>query len=112
MISVESDLSDLLQIVVGDQKGEKGQSFGLLNEGKKWRIKDNNFKREIIFAGLGWGHLPLHSIEREIAEKKLVVLEFENIHPRELIINLIRHKKHSLGPVAKILWNELAESKK
>jgi len=111
-ISNQGHLADLLQIVVGDQKGEKGQSFGLLNDGRKWRIRDNNFKREIILAGLGWGHLPFHSIEREIAEKKLVVLEFENIHPRELTINLIRHKRFSLGPVAKTLWNELADSKK
>lgn len=111
-IKVQSDLLKIDQIVVGDQLGGKGQSFGLLDDGKKWRITDNNFKREIIIAGLGWGHLPLHSIARELQEKKLIAIEFEDIHPRELEINLIRHKKYPLGPVGKNLWNKLTKFKK
>ena len=58
-------------------------------------------------AGMGWGHLPITTIEREIKEKKVIVLNFEDIHPRELEIYLIRLKKHQLGPVAKKLWEEL-----
>lgn len=111
-VSSQADLADIDQIVVGDKKGTKGVSFGLLDQGKKWRINDNNFKREIILAGLGWGHLPEHVIDREIKEKKLVVLDYEDIHPRELDINLIRHKKHHLGVVAKIFWDELVSGKK
>ncbi len=108
----QTDLASIDQIVVGDKKGSKGMSFGLLDQGKKWRIRDSNFKREIIMAGLGWGHLPAHSIEREIDEKKLMILDFEDIHPRELDIKLIRHKKHQLGVVAKTLWDELVSGKK
>lgn len=102
----QEDLSEISQIVVSD-KNKNGASFGLLDEGKKWRLLDANFKREIILAGLGWGHLPLHSIERELKEKKLVVLDFEDIHPRDLAIHLIRLKKFPLGVVAKSLWDEL-----
>ncbi|WPU67130.1 LysR family transcriptional regulator [Peredibacter starrii] len=105
----QKDLLEIDQIVIGD-KNPRGASFGLLDEGRKWRINDNNFKRDIIFAGLGWGHLPDHSIVRELAEKKLVVLEFEDIHPRELVINLIRHKRHQLGVVANLLWEELKKN--
>jgi DNA-binding transcriptional LysR family regulator len=103
-IKDQSDLNQIDQIVVGDKSGPKGTSFGLLESGKKWRISDSNFKRDIILAGLGWGHLAEHSIETEIREKKLVVLDFEDIHPRELEINLIRHKKNQLGVVSKELW--------
>jgi DNA-binding transcriptional LysR family regulator len=106
-VKEQGDLSLIDQIVVGDKNGPKGTSFGLLESGKKWRINDNNFKRDIILAGLGWGHLADHTIERELAEKKLVVLDFEDIHPRELDINLIRLKRHQLGVVAKSLWDEL-----
>lgn len=111
-VSSQSDLAEIDQIVLGDKRGSKGVSFGLLDQGKKWRINDNNFKREIIMAGLGWGHLPEHVIDKEIKEKKLVVLDFEDIHPRVLDINLIRHKKHHLGVVAKIFWDELVSVKK
>ncbi len=105
-VTHQSQLLDIEQIVVGDKN--KGQSsFGLLESGKKWRLNDSTFKREIILAGLGWGHLPDHDIHRELKEGGLVVLDFEDIHPRELEINLIRLKKNPLGLVAKVLWEEL-----
>lgn len=103
----QADLLEIDQIVLGDRSGPKGRSLGLLEGGKRWRISDNNFKREIILAGLGWGHIAEHTIERELGEKKLVVLDFEDIHPRELAIHLIRPKKVQLGPVTKALWDEL-----
>lgn len=102
----QSDLLDIDQVVIAD-KNPTGVSFGLLESGKKWRITDSNFKHEIILAGLGWGHMPLGVVERDIKEKKLIVLEFEDIHPRDLEINLIRLKKTQPGPVAKKLWEEL-----
>ena len=103
----QDQLLEIDQIVVGDKAGSKGMSFGLLDGGKKWRLNDNNFKLEIILAGLGWGHLPEHLIEREIKDNKLIVLKFADIHPRKLEINLIRLKKHQLGLVARNLWEEL-----
>ncbi len=103
----ETDLREIDQVVVGDRIGTAGVSFGLLEGGKKWRIGDSNFKREIILAGLGWGHLTEHSIERELREKKLVALDFDSVRPRRLTINLIRLKKHRLGIVAAGLWQEL-----
>lgn len=105
-VKTQKDLLHIDQVVVGD-KNPKGASFGLLDEGKKWRMTDNNFKQDIIFAGLGWGHLPMHTVEREIKEKKIIVLNFEDIHPRDLEIYLIRLKKHQFGPIAKKLWEEL-----
>jgi DNA-binding transcriptional LysR family regulator len=103
----QQDLLEIDQVVVTDRNRGSRSSFGLLDGGRKWFMSDSNFKREIILAGLGWGHLPEHSIEREIKEKKLVVLEFEDIRPRRLDINLIRLKKMPLGVVGKALWEEL-----
>lgn len=105
-IKTQEDLSEISQIVISD-KNKNGASFGLLDEGKKWRLNDANFKREIILAGLGWGHLPEHAIEQELKEKKLTIINFVDIHPRELAIYLIRLKKINFGIVAKSLWNEL-----
>jgi DNA-binding transcriptional LysR family regulator len=105
----ESDLLDIEQIVIADKAGPKGQSFGLLDGGKKWRLSDANFKHDIILAGLGWGHLPEHTIAREVKEGKLIVLNFESIKPRELSINLIRLKKQHMGIVSKKLWEEMTK---
>jgi DNA-binding transcriptional LysR family regulator len=105
-IKEQKDLIDIEQIVISD-KNPNGASFGLLDNGKKWRVLDNNFKRQIILSGLGWGHLPLSSIERELKEKKLIVLEFHDIRPRALDIHLIRLRNHNFGPIAKKLWDDL-----
>jgi DNA-binding transcriptional LysR family regulator len=105
-IRSQADLKELEQVVVSDNQGVRGGNFGLLEGGKKWRITDGHFKREIILAGLGWGHLPEHQIRRELDEKKLLVLEFEDIHPKNLQIHLIRLKKHQLGIIGNKLWNQ------
>lgn len=106
-VDQEEKLLSLDQIVVGGKVEKKGLSFGLLENGKKWRVTDNNFKREIIMAGMGWGHLPEHTISRELHEGKLITLNFREVQPRELVINLIRLKKNNFGIVARSLWNEL-----
>ena len=106
-LKYEEQLLTIDQIVIGDKNKSKS-SFGLLEGGKRWRLTDANLKREIIFAGLGWGHMPAHYVEREIREKKLIVLNFENVHPRTLDVNLIRLKKNQFGPVARALWDELS----
>src|SRR5690606_26439715 len=45
-VKKQSDLLEIDQIVVGDKNGPRGQSFGLLDNGKKWRLADGNFKRD------------------------------------------------------------------
>lgn len=106
-VKEQAHLLEIDQIVVADKNATKGASFGLLDNGKKWRLVDNNFKRDIIVAGLGWGHLPENTILQELKEKKLMILNFEDIRPRELDINIIRLKKSYQGPVARRLWDEL-----
>jgi DNA-binding transcriptional LysR family regulator len=111
-VKSQDDLLEIDQIVVTDKGGAKGISFGLLDNGKKWRLADSNFKRELILAGFGWGHLPEHQIEAEIHDKKLTILKFRDIFPRDLSINLIRLKKHQSGIVARTLWEELSSLRK
>ena len=106
-VGSQADLVEIDQIIVSDKNKNSPVSFGIMAGGRKWRLNDSNFKREIILAGLGWGHLAEHSIERELADHKLVVLNFEDVHPRNLDINVIRLKKAPMGVVARTLWEEL-----
>jgi len=108
-IKSEVDLQKIKQIVLSEKNPQSSnQSFGLLSDGMKWYVNDAQFKHEIILSGLGWGHIPYHSIERELKEKKLTILKLETIYPKELDIFLIKLKKKSLGPVATKLWDELS----
>lgn len=106
-ISGEKDLLEFEQIIVGDKSGEKGTTFGFLQGGKKWRLSDVNFKKDVIIAGLGWGHMAEHTIINEIRDKKLTIMNFESIKPRELPIYLIRLRKQPLGIVSQALWDEM-----
>jgi DNA-binding transcriptional LysR family regulator len=106
-IKSQDDLRTIDQIVVSDQNKSSKANFGLLSGGRKWFLSESNFKREIILAGLGWGHLPAHTVSEEVKQGKLHVLNFEAVKPRKLDINLIRLRKQTLGPVAKSLWEEL-----
>lgn len=106
-ISSEKDLQKIDQLVVGDSNPEGNVSFGLLESGRKWRVKEGQLKTHLIFAGLGWGHLPEHEIRNKIDNGELKVLEFENIKPKNLEINLIRLKDDPLGPVSSALWDFL-----
>jgi DNA-binding transcriptional LysR family regulator len=37
-----------------------------------WRVADNATKLALILGGIGWGSLPIWSIERELSEGRLV----------------------------------------
>lgn len=106
-VKSQRDLYSIDQIVIEDSSGLNGVSFGILENGRQWRIKDSKFKNDIILSGLGWGHLPEHEVSREINEGKLTVLNFEDIYPRDLDIKLIRLKNSPLGIVGKVLWERL-----
>lgn len=106
-IKSQNDLYTIDQIVVADSSGINGVSFGIVQNARRWRINDSKFKNDIILSGLGWGHLPEHEVLREVKEGKLTVLNFEDIHPRELDIKLIRLKREPLGIVGKALWERL-----
>ena len=67
-----AELADHLQIVVPDpSRLTEGRDFGVLSPGT-WHVSDNEMKRALILAGVGWGSLPLWLIERDLAEGRLV----------------------------------------
>lgn len=105
----EKDLRRIDQLVLSDSNPDADVNFGLIEAGKKWRVKDAQLKTHLILAGLGWGHLPEHDIKEKIESGELVVLDFKTTHPKELEISLIKLKDNKLGPVASSLWSFLKE---
>ncbi len=108
-IKTEKDLRRIDQLVLSDSNPSADVNFGLIEAGKKWRVKDAQLKTHLILAGLGWGHIPEHDIKDKIDSGELVVLDFKSTHPRVLEINLIKIRDHKLGPVANALWEFLKE---
>lgn len=105
----DKDLKRIDQLVLSDSNPDANVNFGLIEAGKKWRVKDGQLKTHLILAGLGWGHLPEHDVKDRIKSGELVVLDFKTTHPRDLEISLIKLKDNKLGPVASALWDFLKE---
>lgn len=74
-------LADHIQIVVPDPSSlTEGQDFGVLSPGV-WRASDNETKRALLLAGVGWGNLPLWLVSDDLAAGRLVRLPVEEFGP-------------------------------
>jgi DNA-binding transcriptional LysR family regulator len=67
-----TQLAEHVHIVLTERDPEQPTPDQAVLSPRSWRIADLSTKRALILAGLGWGNLPLHMIERELASKRLV----------------------------------------
>ncbi len=74
-----------VQLILTDRTDlSKGREFAVYSP-RVWRLTDLGAKLEFLRAGLGWGGMPLHMVERDLAAGSLVRIEPED-RPREGII--------------------------
>lgn len=55
-----------------------GQDFGVLSP-STWRLADLSTKHAFLKDGVGWGSMPLHMVEQDIAAGTLVRLDIEDM---------------------------------
>lgn len=97
-----------VQVVVsGTGGGEFEQSRDLLTGGQKWNVSDFNTKKSVIKAGLGWGGMPEHLIQPELASGELVGLNVDGFPARHTEIYAIRRRDIAMGRVTAEIWNAL-----
>lgn len=71
-----------IQIVVTDnQPGAEKTQHGVAGK-RQWLVNDLGAKRDLLEAGLGWGHLPRHLVRTDLASGQLVELERRALAPR------------------------------
>jgi DNA-binding transcriptional LysR family regulator len=71
-------LSDHTQIVLTDQsKYTQGRTFGVISP-STWKLTDFNTKRGFLIKGLGWGGMPISTIQEDLDAGRLVVLQSED----------------------------------
>ncbi len=108
-VNTIADMQSFVQVVVADSSGGASpQSRDLLPGGQRWTVSDFASKKEILLAGLGWGGLPEHMIEKELESGGLVPLDVEGFPPRHSRLFKIRHRDRDVGIVASAIWNHLA----
>lgn len=66
-----------VQLVLTDRSTlTAGRNFGVASA-HVWRLADLGAKHAFLRAGLGWGHMPLHMVEADIASGALVTIQLE-----------------------------------
>lgn len=82
----KAELSKHVQLVLTDRSNlSEGREFGVMSP-RTWRLSDLFAKHAFLLNGLGWGGMPVHAVERDIKEGRLVKLSIEDLLPGALIL--------------------------
>ncbi|OHV18781.1 LysR family transcriptional regulator [Rhizobium sp. RMa-01] len=102
-----ADVRDETQLVVYDASGlTKGRDFNVFSL-KTWRVSDNATKHLYIRGALGWGGLPASLARDDLADGRLVHLQFPAFDQSEYPIHVIRNVANPPGPAARWLTAKL-----
>lgn len=105
-----TELADHTQIVLEDPSAlSEGRDFGVLSP-QTLRVGTQDAKRALILGGVGWGRLPLWTIEQELEQKQLVPLAAAALGPMGVSYTrayLAHRSDHAFGVAATMLRQEL-----
>ena len=92
------EFSRYIQIVVTDNQPRAEHNQHGVSGRRQWLVNDLGAKRDLLEAGLGWGHLPQHLVAEDLASGKLVELERRAWHFRPLTFVISRRRGYGLSP--------------
>ncbi len=105
-----ADVSDQLNIAIADPTTlTAGVDYGVGGPWA-WRVDDLETKRALLIAGVGWGSMPLHVVEADIAAGRLVRVAPQGIGPNgetPMPVFLMRRQGVGLGPAAECFRDAL-----
>ena len=105
-----AELEGSTQIIVRDtSRHSEKQSAGVVHEARHWVVNDFMTKKQIISSGIGWGRVPRHMVEREIASGELLVLSDTALAPIQVNISAVYKRNKPLGFIAQQLWQSLQD---
>ena len=87
-----------IQVVVTDnQPGAEKTQQGVAGM-RQWLVNDHGAKRDLLKAGLGWGHLPWHLVSEDLVSGQLVELERRAWHIGPLTFMISQRRGHDRSP--------------
>jgi DNA-binding transcriptional LysR family regulator len=82
----KSELAKHVQLVLTDRTDlSAGREFGVMSP-STWRLADLFAKHAFLLNGLGFGGMPLHTVQGDIADGNLVALSIEDVPADGLLI--------------------------
>jgi len=101
---VKETLFKYPQIVQRSTIQDDDHKIGVHTKALKWKVTDTPSKKDIIINGLGWGRLPLHTVEEEIKNGTLTHLKKFN-DDDEVQMYICKRKHAFMGQVSKMIWD-------
>jgi DNA-binding transcriptional LysR family regulator len=105
-------LHEQVQLVLTDRSAlTAGRDYGVLS-GRTWRLADLGAKQSMLLAGLGWGNMPAHLVEADIAQGRLKVIRPVEFDPQtaRLVMCGTYLADHHLGPAGQWMIEHLGNS--
>ena len=105
-------LRDHVQLVLSDRSRQtEGRDHGVAASAT-WRIADLGARHAMLIAGLGWGSMPLHLVEADLREGRLVKLlprSWDGAARMPVLPIVCAHRRdRPLGPAGRWLFKRLA----
>jgi DNA-binding transcriptional LysR family regulator len=101
------ELQHHVQLVLSDHSQRTNNRDNGVLSSRNWRLGDLGAKHDMLLGGLGWGGMPLHMVEADLAAGRLCQIRPEewgsSIGPVELQMSLIHRTDRVLGPAARWL---------
>lgn len=72
------DMSDCIRLVLGNRPAP-GEPRNAAFYGAIWYVSDVAAKRDLLLSGVGWGIMPVHMVEDDVAAGRLVRIRPERI---------------------------------
>lgn len=101
-------LAEHVQLILTDPLQRPGPSFSVVSP-RVWRFVDIARRLEFLLAGFGWGTMPLHLVQRHLAQGTLSRLSIEDpaVLPGAIGLFAIHDRQRPLGIGARWLLAEL-----
>lgn len=77
---------------------------------RTWRLADLGAKHALLREGIGWGNMPRHMIEDDLASGRLVSLTLPEDTGQDLPLSALWRKDDLPGPAARWLLGALEEA--
>src|SRR5579863_5274261 len=103
-------LQQHVQLVLTDRSSlTAGRDYGVLSR-RTWRLADLGAKHSMLRAGLGWGNMPSHLVEDDVAQGRLKVIRPAEFDSRgaQLVMCGAYLADHRLGPAGRWMIEHLA----
>ncbi|MFO0676978.1 MAG: LysR family transcriptional regulator [Polyangiaceae bacterium] len=100
--------ADAVQVVLSE-RSEVGVVDQAVLSPRTWRVADLPTKHAMLLRGLGWGNLPEHLAQDDIAKGRLVVVQPDSWSraPNEMPLSAVWRKDAPLGPAHRWILGDL-----